>query len=1137
MKNKSLLPILLLAALTLGACNLPGSGDSSKKEESSVAQVSSEDIVASSEEQPISSEEQPVSSEEQGSSEEPVEYGVEIANKAALQGEWYAGTTRDLDVTLSPAANPLAELNKNLTVTSSDVEVVAVTGLGLSALKAGTATITVKYHDATDTVDVTILDNSAKAKYGVAHEGTAADPFTNEDALAVAKSEKYEGEVYYVKGKVASFYNAPGSRTDGMVAYFLEPATAGGEKFEIYKCFKEDGSALTDDDIWVGGEATAYGAFTKYNSQYETSSAIFVSCEGNKPQARQTLTKTFAETLALGAALADGADSYDYIKFQGYVTKKSGNNYFLTATKGEEIVSGKSDEAHGSRDIYTNAIELYNAGTVAELVAKLLEDAKVEVTMVVKNYHGTVENGLNLTNDDVTVVEAGHEWVIPATKATVAQAIEVINGLEDGKTTDTVYEITGFITAVTTAWSAQYKNISYTIGDAADAAATAVITVFRSKAAEGTDGSALKAGDKVKVVGNLQKYVKDGAMTPELTNGETTLVEAGADLPVDITDVNAEAVAKTVAEIRAYQAADTTVFAKVTGVAENKYGNAAYGNFHLADPATGEEITIYGGYTDATFTKTGVNYATKTKTTAVTADIIGKTVTVYGTVGAYNKVGQLVDALVVVGDACTANVAASVAVNDASMGSATLSATTAAYGSDITVNITPASGYQVAKVEVQRASMKEEITAAEGVYKFKAQAKNAVTVTFEEIPAAGVEKATLKYNGTENKTGADYTGDALAEILNLDKNIFSVTYQKGGANELALRTDGIRMYGLKQTANGNKITVRAASGYNIKSIKVEFDSDSYAECAAIFAGATQVTGEAGAYTIDNSEFTILDDNTTKTSNTQVRFQSIEIVYEEGGAAQQEVAQPVGSFSGYAINASDDSNIFVDIALADSKAFVEVGSLLKTTVDFAFDKTTGLLTIALGGNFGNLTATYDETNNKLTNVAVDGAAAAMLKNNGSLELVAATKFWDCNGSTADLQATFKRRYMSGSWQVDNSNADRFVSYENGICGSAVQRRGYSGGAVALNLAADMTPVEVSNIGFWVYNPGSSDLTLRMWIYKGAGLTNNAELGSVTAVAGQWTYCRMGFTKASIYNFQIADFNNSGVALVFDNIVLF
>ena len=128
-------------------------------------------------------------------------------------------------------------------------------------------------------------------------------------------------------------------------------------------------------------------------------------------------------------------------------------------------------------------------------------------------------------------------------------------------------------------------------------------------------------------------------------------------------------------------------------------------------------------------------------------------------------------------------------------------------------------------------------------------------------------------------------------------------------------------------------------------------------------------------------------------------------------------------------------------------------------------------------------------------------------------------------------------MSGSWQVDSSNNDRFVSYENGVAGSAMQRRGYGSGAVAVNLAADMEPVEVSNIGFWVYNSSANDITLRMWIYKGANLSNNAELGSVTAVAGQWTYCRMGFTKAAIYNFQIADFTNSGVALVFDNICLF
>lgn len=1157
MKNKSLLPILVLAAMTLTACNLPNNSSQaeSKPQESVPAEVSSEtqdsseEAPVSSQDTPVSSEEAPVSSEEPVSSEDPIQYGVAIANKAALQGEWYANTTRDLDVTLTPAANPLQELNKkNLTVTSSDPEVVAVTGLGLKSLKAGTATITVKYHDATDTVAVTILDNSAKAKYGVAHEGTAEDPFTNEDALAVAKHEKYEGEVYYVKGKIASFYNAPGSRTDGMVAYFLEPATAGGEKFEIYKCFKSDGSALTDDDIWVGGTATAYGAFTKYNDQYETSSAVFVSCEGNKPQARQTLTKTFAETLALGVALADGADSYDYIKFQGYVTKVSGNNYFLTATKGEAIVSGKSDEAHGSRDIYTNAIELYNAGTVSELAAILLDGAKVEVTMVVKNYHGTVENGLNLTKDDVTLIEAGQPWAVPTIKKTVAEAITVINALEDGKTTEDVYEIEGYITAVTTAWSAQYKNISYTIGDTADAAATAVITVFRSQVTEGTDGSALKAGDKVKVVGNLQKYVKESVMTPELTSGKTTLLEAGADLPVDVTDVDAASTAKTIAEIRAYAAADTTVLAKVTGVAENNYGNAKYGNFHLVDPATGKEITIYGGYTDATFTKTGANFATKTKTTAITSAIIGHTVTVYGTIGSYNGVGQLVDALVVAGDAYTGDVKVTAASNDSAMGTAAVSAASVAYGAEVTVTPTPASGYQVAKVEVKRASKTEEIAAVEGVYKFNAQILNDVVVTFEEAPAAGVAKATLKYKGTENKTGADFTGDALAEILNLDKTIFSVTYSKGGANEMALRTDGIRMYGLKQTANGNSFTVTAASGYNIKTIKITFDSDSYAECAVIKAGDTAVTAADGVYTINGSAFTVLDDNTSKTSNTQVRFQEIEIVYEEA-SAQPEIAQPTGTFfasaeitdAGKVALSTENSivPIFITLGAENAVSLNINGKAVPATLK-SYDKTNGNLVINTTA-FGDLSMTYNPENGRLEKLSVVAATGVLKYDAGqSLRGNDELKYWNCDGETADLQAQFNRRSGNSSWALD-SEEDRIVkNTEHAISGSALQVNKKSDNKERISLALKdfSQPFNARNISLWVYNDGESSVNLQAFYYKSANYGGYQQIFSGKACpAGQWTYISVGFTAADIYAFQFVIAQGTASTLIFDDICLF
>ena len=166
-----------------------------------------------------------------------------------------------------------------------------------------------------------ITQNNAKQtvqeRYGVEHAGTEADPFTNEEACKVAKAENYNNEDFYVQGKVASFYHLPGSRTDGAVSFFLEPAEGKTERFEVYKCYKSTGtgaeSYLTDDDIWVGGIALAHGTFTFYKegNQPETTGAKLVKCEGNKPQPRQTLTKTFAETLAAGNALADGDATWD----------------------------------------------------------------------------------------------------------------------------------------------------------------------------------------------------------------------------------------------------------------------------------------------------------------------------------------------------------------------------------------------------------------------------------------------------------------------------------------------------------------------------------------------------------------------------------------------------------------------------------------------------------------------------------------------------------------------------------------------------------------------------------------------------------------------------------------------------------
>ena len=259
--------------------------------------------------------------------------------------------------------------------------------------------------------------------------------------------------------------------------------------------------------------------------------------------------------------------------------------------------------------------------------------------------------------------------------------------------------------------------------------------------------------------------------------------------------------------------------------------------------------------------------------------------------------------------------------------------------------------------------------------------------------------------------------------------------------------------------------------------------------------------------------------------------------------------PEGTFKGTAtvlgadyaivIAFGNQSNGLIGVRLANKDAEATGVTYNSSTHEFTIT-TTGDYS---GYSYGNITGTYDVANDRLTNIACSGSISAGVSNNGSIiasRPTAAQSFSDCDGTTSELQAQFKRRYMSGSWQVDNSNADRITSntteYVSGT--GAVKRRGYSGGAVALNFQSDFASAKtVANVQYWVYNPSGSDITLRMWGYKATGFGSNFETGSVTAKAGQWTYVAMGFTSAAIYNFQIADFNNTGTYLTFDNIYLF
>jgi uncharacterized protein YjdB len=124
-----------------------------------------------------------------------------IANKEDLTAEWHVG---DADRTLAITANEginvtEALLNDKIVVASSDETVIQTNGKKLTALKAGTATITVKIPDGSvsDTVEITVL---AKVEVAV----TPINTLISEFATANPTSGTYGDTEVAVAGVVVA---------------------------------------------------------------------------------------------------------------------------------------------------------------------------------------------------------------------------------------------------------------------------------------------------------------------------------------------------------------------------------------------------------------------------------------------------------------------------------------------------------------------------------------------------------------------------------------------------------------------------------------------------------------------------------------------------------------------------------------------------------------------------------------------------------------------------------------------------------------------------------------------------------------------------------------------------------------------
>lgn len=324
-------------------------------------------------------------------------YTATISNKDALKSEWHVkDEDRKVEVALtkdgSPVNVPAALTDGSLTVTSSNTSAVSVIGQKIKAVAVGKATITISFKGQTDTVEVEALaQKTNKEKYGIAHEGTEADPLDNADAVTVAMYQHENADdgstadKFYIKGIVDSFYHAPGSRTDGKVSWYMQKVGDEAKRFEIYLCLKEDNSSLTDDDIWKGAEILVLAPICYYadGNQPETPSATFVRNTGEgapKPEPKQTITgKTIAQILEIGKALQDGDSTWDLYVVEGFIIKKTGTNYFLA-----DAENASDADVKALFELYNFSDDTYNE--------RMTIGAKIRFTCSIKNYHGQVEN-------------------------------------------------------------------------------------------------------------------------------------------------------------------------------------------------------------------------------------------------------------------------------------------------------------------------------------------------------------------------------------------------------------------------------------------------------------------------------------------------------------------------------------------------------------------------------------------------------------------------------------------------------------------------------------------------------------------------------------------------------------------------
>ncbi len=340
-------------------------------------------------------------------------------------------------------------------------------------------------------------------------EVTCAEAVELTSALADGATSS---ETYTITGYITEVV---GEVSKNQQTFWMADAPNGGRIFEAYWANLPSGVS----EFKAGSKVKITGKLTKYvnnNTGKMTAeiknAAVEILEEGGGVTPAEGIEVTCAEAVELTNALADGGTSADTYTVTGYITEVVGS-----VSKNQQTF-WMADTKDGGR-----VFEAYYANLPSG-VSAFKKGSKVKITGQLMKYVNSTTGQVTpeIKNANVEILEeGGDETPAEGIAVTCAEAVTLTNALADNGTSADTYTVTGYITEVVSNVSRDQQ--SFWMADTKDGGR--VFEAFYANLPSGI--SKFEVGMKVKITGQLMKYVKDGNVTPEIKNADVQILEGG----------------------------------------------------------------------------------------------------------------------------------------------------------------------------------------------------------------------------------------------------------------------------------------------------------------------------------------------------------------------------------------------------------------------------------------------------------------------------------------------------------------------------------------------------------------------------------------------------------------------------------